>query len=172
MAGSIGDSFYRPTLPPPLVSISFLKLLPSKGELLMHYLIFSTLLPTTCASYACNSSSECKNNACGKASAENGANQLCCRSGKTTRFKGSDDCTKMSNGVVCWRDVMCASRRCKGNIQGLRRGKCATNGAFFGLCRPWPWVSLGEVLRLASGAPTPCSRTPSLHVQTTFFPSP
>lgn len=72
----------------------------------------------------CGSNDECANNACGRESAADGTGKTCCASGDYATYGGFDYCTKMPKGSVCWSDAMCASGNCKGNMSGLRRGKC------------------------------------------------
>jgi len=72
----------------------------------------------------CESNSDCTNNACGRGTAANGAQKICCPSGNITTYGGFDYCTQMLSGSVCWSDAMCASNFCRGNLGGLQRGIC------------------------------------------------
>lgn len=72
----------------------------------------------------CSKNAECANGACGRPTAADGAQLVCCPSGNYTTYAGYDYCTGMPNGSVCWSDAMCASGNCKGNMSGLRKGVC------------------------------------------------
>eukprot|EP00890_Picochlorum_soloecismus_P003431 jgi/Picsp_1/4089/NSC_01599-R1_predicted protein [Chlamydomonas reinhardtii] len=74
----------------------------------------------------CWGDSECQNNACGRATAVDGASLVCCPSGETVFHAGFDYCTQMPVNSVCWLDSMCAASasNCKGNYLGLVKGVC------------------------------------------------
>jgi glycerophosphoryl diester phosphodiesterase len=73
---------------------------------------------------ACQSNSDCKGGACGRATADDQAGRLCCPSGKTSTYAGFDYCTGMPSGTRCWSDAMCNSGDCKGNASGIKIGRC------------------------------------------------
>ena len=72
----------------------------------------------------CSSNTECKNNACARPTAADGAALECCSSGGTGTYAGYDYCTQMPNGSTCWSNAQCASDNCKGNAYGLKKGTC------------------------------------------------
>src|SRR5579872_5620761 len=72
----------------------------------------------------CGVNNDCKNNACGRETADSGAPLTCCKSGDTTTFGGFDYCTNMPDGSTCWSDFMCQSKLCEDNGGGIRKGKC------------------------------------------------
>jgi hypothetical protein len=73
---------------------------------------------------SCNIDANCANNACGRATANDGAIKVCCASGSTTRYAGYDYCTSMPSQSTCWANTMCASGTCKGNWYGTKKGTC------------------------------------------------
>jgi hypothetical protein len=73
---------------------------------------------------SCGINNDCKNGACGRATAADGAELTCCKSGKTQMFGGFDYCTDMPDGSVCWSDAMCQSGLCDGNGGGTSKGVC------------------------------------------------
>lgn len=73
----------------------------------------------------CTSNDECANDACGRATAADNTPTTCCASGELRNYGGFDYCASMPNGSVCWSDAMCSSGYCKGNLSGLRKGKCS-----------------------------------------------
>ena len=72
----------------------------------------------------CGINSDCKNGACGRQTAADGAPLGCCKSGKTTMYGGFDYCADMPDGSVCWADSMCQSGTCEGNAGGFQKGVC------------------------------------------------
>ena len=76
------------------------------------------------AGSSCSHDVDCENDACGRKTAADRAPLVCCPSGDTTFYAGFDYCTKMPKGSICWADSMCSSGLCKGNMSGLRKGKC------------------------------------------------
>lgn len=80
---------------------------------------------------SCARDCQCKNNACGRLTAADGAELKCCPSGATYRYPhgvlqaGYDYCTEMPDGSVCWADDMCASRNCQNNQGGTQKGICS-----------------------------------------------
>ena len=72
----------------------------------------------------CGKSADCKSGACGRASAQNGTQTVCCSSGRNMTYWGYTYCKRMSKGTVCWTDSMCSSGNCRGNGWGTRRGRC------------------------------------------------
>jgi hypothetical protein len=75
----------------------------------------------------CKKNCDCKNGACGRETAADGANLICCPSGKTDLYGGYDYCTGMPDGSDCWSDAMCAGGTCEGNVYGVKKGKCTGN---------------------------------------------
>lgn len=72
---------------------------------------------------SCTHNDQCANGACGYPFA--GATQhVCCASGKLDTYFGNDYCTEMPSGTACWTDAMCASKDCKGNWGGSKKGVC------------------------------------------------
>jgi hypothetical protein len=76
------------------------------------------------AGQPCDTNPSCKNGACGRGTAADGAPKICCPSGKVGLYAGYEYCYGMPDGSVCWSDVMCASHNCKGNSGGLKKGRC------------------------------------------------
>ena len=72
----------------------------------------------------CGVNNDCKNSACGRESAAEHAPLTCCKSGGTKTYAGFDYCSDMPENSDCWSDEMCASRFCKDNAGGIKRGKC------------------------------------------------
>lgn len=64
---------------------------------------------------------------CGQVSADDGAPNICCPNGAVSiDFPQTGSfCKQMPSGSTCWRDDMCASQKCSGNLNGLQRGTCA-----------------------------------------------
>lgn len=81
----------------------------------------------------CTSNKECKNGACGRLTAGEGA-LICCPSGAVTLYAGYDYCTQMADNSACWSDVMCASGYCKDNNGGLEKGVCKPRANVGGAC--------------------------------------
>ncbi|KAI8826339.1 hypothetical protein BJ741DRAFT_631550 [Chytriomyces cf. hyalinus JEL632] len=53
----------------------------------------------------------------------------CCRNkpdgqAGVSGYAGYDYCKLVPDGVSCWADDHCASRHCRGNLGGLKRGTC------------------------------------------------
>lgn len=74
----------------------------------------------------CDSNKQCSNQACGRETAADGAQKVCCTSGDFITFAGFDYCTGMPDGSVCWTDSMCETGYCQGNeggTKGVCRGK-------------------------------------------------
>lgn len=86
------------------------------------------IIKGTCGKFdvgeSCSIDADCKNNACARETAADNAPKTCCSSGKNSRYAGYDYCSEMPNGSTCWSDAMCASKTCKGNLSGLRKGTC------------------------------------------------
>ena len=76
------------------------------------------------ASESCDSNWECASNACGRATADDGAALVCCPSGATSTYGGYDYCTGMAVGATCWADDQCQTDYCQGNGGGIQKGKC------------------------------------------------
>lgn len=72
----------------------------------------------------CTSNSDCQNDACGRQTAADGAQLICCPSGQIVTYAFFDYCTEMPSGSVCWLDSMCSSDDCSGNVGGLEKGTC------------------------------------------------
>jgi len=79
---------------------------------------------TKAAGESCESNYECANQACGRPTAAEGAEIVCCPSGTTTTYAGYDYCKGMTQGATCWSDAMCQSGFCKGNGWGIQKGTC------------------------------------------------
>lgn len=77
----------------------------------------------------CETNSDCKNNACGRATAQENTPLTCCASGKIATYGGYDYCDNMSDGATCWSDAMCDSGYCGGNMGGIQRGTCKSLAA-------------------------------------------
>ncbi len=73
---------------------------------------------------SCYSHKECSNGTCGRATADDGAETICCKSGESGYFGAYDYCYGMRAGDTCWSDAMCASGTCDGNNGGFTKGKC------------------------------------------------
>jgi hypothetical protein len=82
----------------------------------------------------CTENADCKNGACGRQTAQDGAPLICCPSGHTDTYGGYDYCTEMPDGSVCWSDAMCAGGTCKGNAGGFQKGTCTGNVPVGGSC--------------------------------------
>jgi len=78
------------------------------------------------ASQSCDSNGECASNACGRATADDGAALVCCPSGATSTYGGYDYCTGMAVGATCWADDQCQTGKCKGNGGGTQKGSCSS----------------------------------------------
>lgn len=74
---------------------------------------------------SCSADGDCLNNTCARDSAREGNRSICCPSGKESMYAGYEYCNGLKKGKVCWSDAMCASGNCKGNMSGMRRGKCS-----------------------------------------------
>ncbi|WP_457939675.1 hypothetical protein [Mesorhizobium sp. 10J20-29] len=74
---------------------------------------------------SCSSDSECANNTCARDSARDGNRSICCPSGKEGMYAAHEYCYQLPRDKVCWSDAMCSSGNCKGNMNGLQRGKCS-----------------------------------------------
>lgn len=82
----------------------------------------------------CDDANGCSNglNACGFDTAEKDPHKrkICCPSGQTVSYGSFPYCTDMKDGTVCWKDDMCGSGYCKGNVGGLERGICSKREDF------------------------------------------
>jgi hypothetical protein len=75
---------------------------------------------------ACSGSWDCASRTCALQSASSGAPMVCCPPGLgTDHNRGKSYCKGMPTGSECYSDYMCASGNCKGDMRGLRKGKCA-----------------------------------------------
>ena len=72
----------------------------------------------------CDVNNECRNNACARATAADGATKVCCPSGKSALYAGNAYCLDMSDGSICWSDAQCKGGICQGNAGGTRKGVC------------------------------------------------
>jgi endonuclease/exonuclease/phosphatase family metal-dependent hydrolase len=71
----------------------------------------------------CNNDYDCETGGCARLSA--GTEELrCCTSSKRGMYAGFQYCYNMPPNNVCWSDAMCQSNYCKGNMGGVRKGKC------------------------------------------------
>jgi len=111
--------------------------MPSIGELLATYWVPILVVCAIAIVYVyvmyfnlnvgapCTYDQQCKNGACGRATAADDAIKTCCGSGATTGYGGFDYCTQMPSRATCWSDAMCATGYCSENNGGLTKGYCA-----------------------------------------------
>lgn len=101
------------------------------------------------AGEACSYDAQCKNGACGRPTAADGAATVCCASGATAGYAGYDYCTKMPSNAVCWSDAQCATGYCSSNAGGTMKGYCAGDFAAGAVCH---WDN--DCANKACGRPT------------------
>lgn len=106
-----------------IIAVGILVILGGTGIYLLWRRFFS------CAnnidvSHACRKDCDCKNQACGRETAADGAPLVCCPSGATTNYAFFDYCKGMPDDAVCWSNAMCESGYCRDNGGGTRKGKC------------------------------------------------
>lgn len=99
----------------------------------------------------CDSNADCESTDCGRGSAADNAQKVCCANGYTT-YGGFDYCKSMPHGSTCWSDAMCADGRCGGGagVLGVNvsKGTCMTEQEYRAL--PPPEANLGKTI--AEGA--------------------
>ena len=78
---------------------------------------------------SCHWDNDCANKACGRPTAADDAEQICCPSGESKNYAGFGYCTQMPSNSVCWSDAQCAGGYCKGNAGGLKKGVCTNSAA-------------------------------------------
>jgi hypothetical protein len=62
---------------------------------------------TYCNLQPCESNRNCLNDACGRLTAADNAQKICCPSGNTHNYGLLDYCTEMVDGSICFSDAMC-----------------------------------------------------------------
>jgi hypothetical protein len=112
--------------------------------------------PKKAVGETCDVDSDCVNDACGRATAAEGAGKICCPSGSAPMYAGYDYCSQMADGSRCWSDAMCASQICAGNAGGTVRGTCTSKRAAGEACS-----SNDECANDACGRATAADGTPT-----------
>ena len=77
----------------------------------------------------CDNSDECDTKACGRPTAEDGAQKICCPYSPgigVDTYGGFDYCYRMKDGAVCYSNAMCESGTCEGGSI-FKKGKCASS---------------------------------------------